>query len=209
MSKSATRFLQQENIRFKKEIEDLQRENQTLYNYLEAVKELYWATQHISYEDNLIYALNQLLFQVMSVIGASDGSLSRLDKDTGELVFVLAHGDLSQQLPGFRMQSDTGIAGWVVENRQPIIVNDPRQDWRFSELVDEEFSFFTNSIVTVPIMRRDRFLGVIQLLNKQYTGFTEADVSVLLVLGLVAGIVIEEFESRIEAGTADKEDFYY
>ena len=58
-------------------------------------------------------------------------------------------------------------------------------------------------------MRRDRFLGVIQMLNKQYTGFSEADVSLLLVLGLVSGIVIDAFESRIEAGTVDKEDFYY
>lgn len=209
MSQSATRFLQQENTRLHNSVEMLQAENKTLYSYLEVVKELYWATQQVTTEENLIYSLNKLLYTAMSTIQASDGSLSRHDGDAGELVFVLAHGDLSQQLPGYRIKDNTGIAGWVVENRQPIIVNNPRQDWRFSEVVDQEFSFFTNSIVSVPVMRRDRFMGVIQMLNKRGHQFDQADVSLLLMLGLVAAIVIEAFESRLETGQADPEDFYY
>ena len=209
MNQLATSFLQQENIRLKNEAEILQAEIKTLCDYFESVKELFWATQRITSEENLIYAVNKLLYKVMIVIGASDGSLSRLDDEAGELVFVLAHGDLSQQLPGYRIKSSMGIAGWVVENKQPIIVNNPRQDWRFSEVVDQEFSFFTNSIVSVPVMRRDRFMGVIQMLNKRGNEFNEADVSLLLVLGWVAAIVLEEFETRVEAGQANREDFYY
>jgi GAF domain-containing protein len=174
---------------------------------LETIKELYSATQQITAEENILYALNKLLYKVMNVIGATDSSLSRLDEEAGELVFVLTHGDLSQQLPGFRIKSNTGIAGWVVQNRESIIINNPRQDWRFSEVVDKEFHFFTKSIVSVPIMRRDKFMGVIQFLNKRGSEFNEADVTLLLVLGLVAAIVIEEFQTRIEAGQADEEDF--
>ncbi len=209
MSKSAAKFLQQENIRFRKEMKNLEQENQTLYRYLDTVQELYWATQQIASEENLIYELNKLFFNVMTVIAARDASISRFDKEADELVFVLAHGDLSQQLPGYRIGSDAGIAGWVVENRQPIIVNNPRQDWRFSEVIDEEFSFFTRSIVSVPIMRRDKLMGVIQMLNKPVNEFNQADVALLLVLGQVTAIVIEEFTARVEAGQADKEDFYF
>ena len=57
----------------------------------------------------------------------------------------------------------------------------------------KHFSFFTKSIGSVPIMRRTSFMGVIQFLNKQLAGVNETDVAILLVLGLVAGIVIEEF----------------
>ncbi len=209
MSKSATRFLQQENLRFKQEVEGLGKKNQALYRYLDAVKALYWASQQVTSQENLPYALNQLLYKTMTVIGASDGSLSRLDQNTNELVFILAHGELSRQLPGYRINSNTGIAGWVAENHEPIIVNHPQQDWRFSQVVDEQFSFFTKSIVSVPIMRRGKFQGVIQFLNKRGSEFDEADVSLLLMLGLVAAIVLEEFQTRLEAGQVDKEDFYF
>lgn len=209
MSQSATRFLQQENIRLNNELEILQAEKQTLYSYLEVIKELYWTTQQITSEENLIYTLNKLLYKVMEVIGASDGSFSRHDETASELIFVLAHGDLGQQLPGYRIKNNMGIAGWVVENKEAIIVNNPRQDWRFSDIVDQEFSFFTNSILSVPVMRRNRFIGVIQMLNKRGNHFNEADVSLLLMLGWVAAIIIEEFEIRLEAGQADRDDFYY
>lgn len=115
--------------------------------------------------------------------------------ETDELVFVLVHGSLGQQLRGFRIKSDAGIAGRVVGNHESIIVNNPRQDWRFSLEVDREFGFSTRSIVSVPLMSQDRLIGVIQLLNKHDGQFTGADVALLLVLGQVAVTVLEAVQS--------------
>jgi GAF domain-containing protein len=183
------------------------KEVELLHRYLQTVKDLYWASQDIAAADNLLYALNQLLYKVMSVIGAKDGSVSRLDEATGELVFVLVHGELGRQLPDFRIKSGTGIAGWVVNNRQPIIVNSPHVDTRFSNIVDKEFDFFTNCIASAPIMRRGHVKGVVQLLNKRGDEFNEADIVLLLVLGQVAAIVFEEIEKRRNADESDEEDF--
>jgi len=92
---------------------------------------------------------------------------------------------------GYRIKSDAGIAGWVVENQQPIIVNHPRQDWRFSVQVDEEFHFTTRSIASVPVTsEQGKFMGVIQLLNKRGE-FTQADIALLLILSQVAAKVLE------------------
>ncbi len=180
-------------------------ENNALWRYLEMVKDLYWASQDIASAENLLYALNQLLYKVMGIVGARDGSISRLDKATGELVFMLVHGELGRQLPDFRIKGDVGIAGWVVKSRQPIIVNDPHEDPRFSGIVDKEFGFFTNCIASAPIMRRGNLKGVVQLLNKRGNEFTEADVVLLLMLGQVAAIVFEEIEARHGAGENDEE----
>ncbi len=207
MSQSAVRFLQQENINLKKEVETQAAEITLLHNYLDVVNELFWTTQTITADNDLMSTLKELLYKVMAVIGAGDASLSHLDGD--ELVFVLAHGDLSQQLPGFHIASNMGIAGWVVENHKPIIVNDPRQDWRFSNVVDAEFGFTTQSIMSVPIMRRDKFMGVIQLLNKRGSQFNESDSALLLLFGLVAAIVLKELYARIETGQAAQEDLYH
>jgi GAF domain-containing protein len=198
MDTSATRFLQQENVRLQKENEALQRRNQALSRYLDMVKELYWFNQHIASEGNPLNVLDQLLYKVISTIGANDGSLSYLDEETSELVFVLVHGDLQEQLPGYRIKSDDGIAGWVVSNQKPIIVNNPRQDWRFSLEVDQDFSFFTRSIASVPVIAKDRAIGVIQLVNKRDNEFTEADIALLLVLSQVAAKALEAKPPQLE-----------
>lgn len=192
---SATRFLQQENNRLTKENEALQKRAQTLYRYLEMVQKLYWVSQEMVSEKKPIDRLNQLLHEVIDVIGAQDGSLSYLAKDAAELVFLIVHGDLATQLPGYRIKHDTGIAGWVVSNRQPIIVNNPRQDWRFSEEVDQEFGFLTQSILSVPILSRGELIGVISLLNKQDNEFDEADVALLLLLSRFASPVLEDIRA--------------
>lgn len=52
MSSSATRFLQQENIRLTKEVETLEADKKSLFANLEMVKELFWAGQNIASEEN-------------------------------------------------------------------------------------------------------------------------------------------------------------
>jgi GAF domain-containing protein len=99
-----------------------------------------------------------------------------------------------------------GIAGWVATQRQPLIVNNPRQDRRFSHEVDETFSFITRSILSVPMIARDKLVGVIQLLNKQGgQPFLEADADLLAILGHVAAIALEEMHMRLEAEEATAE----
>lgn len=208
MSDPAFRFLQQDNNRLKKEVGDLKQEVASLYSYLDLIKTLYWANQTIAAEENLLYALNQLLYKVMVVVTASDASITRLDKATDELIFLLVHGQLSQQLSGYRIKSNTGIMGWVVSQQEPIIVNDPRQDWRFSQLVDNEFSFYSQSIASAPIMNNEQLIGVIQLLNKRGNKFNEADLTLLLILAQTATLVFNEIENRLASGRALAEEFF-
>ena len=186
MNESALRFLQQENARLQDENKLLREENLSLHHYASTVKELYWAAQRLESVDNPLDLLDELLYKTIEVIGANDGSISRLDQATGELVFVLVHGDIQQELRGYRIKGNVGIAGWVVNQREPLIVNNPRQDWRFSLEVDEEFNFFTRSIVCVPMVAQDELVGVIQLLNKRGDEFTETDMALLSILSQVA-----------------------
>lgn len=195
MDTSATRFLQHENSRLREESEALQRQVEGLNQYFLIFQELYWASQYIAAQDDPLHALGLLLQNTIRVIGAKDGSLTRLDADNNELEFMLVHGDLQHNLSGFRIKSDRGIAGWVIKNRKPIIVNEPRQDWRFSRTVDEQFGFLTQSIVTVPILKGGEIAGAIQFLNKA-GGFTEADVAVMLHFGQVAVTVLDAIGER-------------
>lgn len=196
---SALRFLQQENARLQEENKALREDSLAFRRYMEALEDLYWATQRITSEENLFNLLDQILHNAMGVLRAEDGSLLLLDEETNELVFVLVHGDIRNQLRGYRIPSDTGIAGWVVTQREPLIVNNPRQDSRFSLDIDEEFSFVTRSIMCVPMIARGKLIGVIELLNKRDDEFGEADATLLLILAQVAAIALEEMQTRLEA----------
>jgi GAF domain-containing protein len=186
MSESALRFLQQENIRLQEENKLLHNENASLRSYLKAVEELSTTIQRLDSIENPLALLDELLYKTMGIIGARDGSISRLDQTTGELEFILVHGEIWQELRGYRLKAKESIAGWVVNQREPLIVNNPRQDWRFSLEVDQEFSFLTDSIMCTPVIAQDELIGVIELLNKQGDQFTESDLAVLSMLSRVA-----------------------
>ena len=200
MSTTALRFLQQENARLQDEAEVLREENLALRRYLTALKDLHWAAQQITSEQNLLNLLDQILDNALGVLGAEGGSLLLRDEETDELAFVLVHGDVEHELQGYRIGGNVGIAGWVATNHKPVIVNNPRQDRRFSVEVDETFSFVTRSILCVPMIARGKLVGVIELINKHSgEGFIEADASLLSILGHVAAIALEEMQARLEA----------
>jgi adenylate cyclase len=192
-------MFQQEKTRLEKENRVLQAEIFTLRQYVHLLAELYRVGQQIATIENLGKTLDQLLFNVIKVIGASDGSLSRLDATTGELEFLLVQGGIRKQLPGYRIRSDLGVAGWVLSEGKPQIVNNPGQDWRFSLQIDQEFKFLTKSILGVPVMYQDQPIGVIQILNKQQGDFSETDVVLVSVLGQVAGLALAELALRTRA----------
>ncbi len=174
-----------------KENKAQQEQLEALHRYIDTLAELYWAAQRIVDEENPLGTLAQCLYDVMHVIGAKDGSLSLLDQESGELVFAIVHGQLHKQSTGHRIKSDVGIVGWVMENREPVIVNNPRQDWRFFWDVDQEFSFQTHSIVCVPVMQKGEPVGVVELVNKEHQGFTKSDVTMLSILSHIAATALE------------------
>jgi len=197
---STVHFIQQENARLKDEIERLQDENEALRHYINALEELHWATQKIISEENLLKLLDQILYNAMNVLNAQGGSLLIRDEETDELAFVVVHGDIRRELQGYRIGGDVGIAGWVATNREPVVVNKPRQDRRFSPQVDEAFSFVTKSLLCVPMITRNNLIGVIQLVNKKNGGeFTDADIALLSILGHVAAMALEDVHQHLEA----------
>ncbi|MBI3360774.1 MAG: GAF domain-containing protein [Chloroflexi bacterium] len=191
------RFLQQENARLKEENRALREEARTLKGVVDALRSLQMLSEHISATSDIVALLGKILSSALAVIDAADGSLLLIDDDTGELVFAVVHGSARDRLTGYRIPTGTGIAGWAVEHRAPVIVPDVRQDSRFSPRVDETFGFKTRSLLCVPILTSAKVLGVFTAVNK-FDGheFTEAD---LALLGIVAQLAATAMERADQA----------
>src|SRR4029453_2117583 len=65
------------------------------------------------------------------IFSAKAASVFLYDERTDELVFEAVAGEGSQTLLGQRIPSSTGIAGWVLVTRQPIVLEDVSADPRW------------------------------------------------------------------------------
>ena len=134
------------------------------------------------------------------VTSAEAGSLILIDKETDELVIAEATGQKSESVRGLRFRKGHGIAGWVAENDQPLIVHDVRSDPRWFEGIDLTSDFETFSIICVPLRARERLLGVVELLNKKGgQRFDEWDLNILQVFANQVGIAIDNARLHQEA----------
>jgi len=180
------RAVQQENVALKEEVGRLR-------DYVRSLQSLSHAAQQLLSEKDIMTLLDRTLYYAVTVLDARDGALLVTDEETNELAFVLVQGQVREKLPGYRIPYNEGIAGWVAEHREPVIANNARADSRFSSRVDESFDFQTYSMVCVPLVARDKVLGVIEVLNKSGgRDFAEADQDLLSLLAAIAAIALDD-----------------
>jgi GAF domain-containing protein len=190
---SATvRFLQEENQRLLQRNAELEQENEGLSESLKSLKGLLGVVVNYDVEEDLHRLLSRIVYEAVRIVDAVEGSLILIDQETRELVFVEARSETRNQLVGHRMPLGTGIVGWVVEHREPVIANDVRQDERFSSSVDQKTKFTTRSLIAMPLISRGTILGAIELINKfSDEPFDDRDVETLSLLSPIAATAID------------------
>jgi GAF domain-containing protein len=195
MALNTASFIQQENARLKDENKTLTEELSALREFVKTLHDLKEASELFQSDSQLLPLLDNILRRALKLLNAPDGSLLLLDDETNELVFVIVQGAVGEKLLGYRIPSDEGIAGWVMQNAKPTLVRDVRRDVRFSHTVDEEFKFRTQSIAAAPLVGDQRIYGLIEVLNQPGDEpFSEMDSALLGLLGWVAGEALADIE---------------
>lgn len=188
-------FLQQENSRLSEENDYLQSEVVRLRLILRNLGVLQEIATHVNARTDVMQLLDRILQASLESIGAEDGSLLLQDPDTNELVFVVVRGAVREQLTGHRIPPGEGIAGYVAETRQPIIIANAQLDQRFSPRVDLAFNFKTRSVLASPIIHGSDLKGVIQVLNKRNRQeFNDTDMMIMNLVAQLAGEAIARAE---------------
>jgi putative nucleotidyltransferase with HDIG domain len=123
--------------------------------------------------------MRQLLRLVMDlaagVMQAEAGAVFLVDDETGELIFEAAMGEKADEIEQRRLPRGQGIAGWVVEHGEPLLVPHTAEDSRWYPGVDAESGFRTRSILCVPLQSKGRTMGALEVLNKQAGEQFDAD----------------------------------
>jgi GAF domain-containing protein len=154
--------------------------------------------------------LRSIVEVARAIFNAQRSSIFLLDEEADELVFEALAGDDEQELIGTRIPSSTGIAGWTLVTRQPLVIEDLTQDPRHARAVAERTGYVPKGIMSVPLLADERALGVLQVLDRpQRPGFSLQEMELLGLFANQAAIALDLLQrsrrakSALETGGGD------
>jgi len=143
---------------------------------------------HYIYDEAVL--AETILSRVAESLNAEAGTVFRLGDGAGMSVLA-AYGAPVATLRRQRFEVGKGVAGWVAHYVQPVKVDDPKKDERFTGVVDLRTGFKTRNIIAAPIMARGRPVGVIEFLNCRGGSFALTDLELISMVGREIGIAFE------------------
>jgi len=144
--------------------------------------------------ENAHRALLQSTVEVArGIFSAHAATIFLYDDETDELVFEAVSGLGAQALLGNRIPSSTGIAGWVLVTRQPLVLEDVSQDPRWGgQEIAERTGYTPKGLMAVPLINEEDSVGVLQVLDRpQESRFSLAEMELLGLFANQAAIALD------------------
>jgi GAF domain-containing protein len=135
--------------------------------------------------------LRQAVEVASELTGAQDASIFLYDHNNQELYFKVATNPNKQRVQKLNLLTDNNIAGWIIKNRQPVILaNDWHKNWLDGPIQSVELPPST-SLLGVPLLSADKVVGAIEVINKLTKNFDEEDLEILAIFGAQVGVLID------------------
>ena len=133
--------------------------------------------------------LQNVMQQAMKVMLAEAGSLWLLENE--HVIPKVAGGPKADALKGLKLKKGEGIAGSVIEEQEPVLVSDVRNDPNWASRFDQSTGFITRTMMCVPLVVKEKSIGSLQLLNKKDSLFGKSDLRLAMAFASQAAMVIE------------------
>jgi len=140
----------------------LQREQQNTETLLRILTE-------VSSSLDLDRALNRTLALLNDAIGAEQGTIMLLSAEDNLLHYRAGYGYLSDKVSGqgrgFKLKIGEGLAGWVVERREPGLINDLLNDPRWVKTAASSREH--RSAIAVPLLVAEDVIGALMVFHRK------------------------------------------
>jgi len=158
-------------------------------------------------EESYRELLQSIVEVARAIFGARASSVFLHDDETDELVFEAVAGEGAGELVGQRFPSSTGIAGWVLVTRQPLVVDELDKDPRFAREAAESTGFVPKGLMAVPLLHEDNSLGVLEVLDRpQKAAFSLAEMELLGLFANEAAIALDLLQKARSARAVLEEE---
>ena len=143
----------------------------------------------INREIDLTRLLQRVVTETTTMLRCERATIFMYDGITKTLFSLFSAGG---EIAEIRFPSHVGIAGEVYTTGQSLNIPHAYADLRFNPVFDRQSSFFTRSIMCVPIVNKlGVIIGVIQAINKETGVFTQEDENRLKAFTAQVAIALE------------------
>ncbi|HLF74254.1 MAG TPA: ATP-binding protein [Anaerolineales bacterium] len=160
---------------------------QTLDSYLRLIE--------ISRDLASTLALDTLLYDIVrasaDITYAEAASIMLYDDTARQLYFQVATNIDEPTMRGLIVPLEKSFAGWIVTNRKSLRIEDAHKDERYFSDIEQTIGYSTRSLLGIPLITKNKVVGVLEVVNKKRGRFTDPDESMLTVLGAQAAVAIE------------------
>ncbi len=134
--------------------------------------------------------LRTILEHMERIIEAELWTLLMLDESSQDLYYAIAAGGEQEALRGMRVKVGEGVAGWVVQHGETLIVPEAEHDPRL-EQAGAVKPQRVRSVIALPLRGRKGTHGVIEIFNPRADQMTDYTIAYLHILADHAAIAIE------------------
>jgi len=135
--------------------------------------------------------LNRIVHAAADLYEAKEASILLYDDVKHELRFEAATNLSDPLMRGISIPVESSIAGWIVTHNQPVILSEAQQDDRLFRQVGVQIKMPTESLLGVPLISKDKVIGVLEAINKNSGNFALEDQELLITLGAQAAVAIQ------------------
>jgi signal transduction histidine kinase len=127
----------------------------------------------------------------LAILDSAIGGIMLLDENEKTLSYRVYHGISDEYAQEMHLKLGEGVAGKVAENARSIMVEDISRepDAAHPDLISKEG---LKAFVSVPLMSKEKVLGVMNVASRLPRQFTEKDIHLLHATGDLLGLAIEQ-----------------
>lgn len=174
-----------QDITARKQVEE------TLTRHNRELRALNKTTQALTSTLSLEKVLEQMMHETRVLLEAEAASVLLCDPVEDSLIFAAAVGPNSERLIGTRMPATAGIAGEALRTGKAVLISDAQQDARFYNQIDALTGLKTRSLLAVPLVAKEKIIGIVEAINWGDKLFNEDDLNLLDTLAGSAAAAIE------------------
>ncbi|MCF7803732.1 MAG: SpoIIE family protein phosphatase [Candidatus Marinimicrobia bacterium] len=144
----------------------------------------------ISSVNELDEVIELIVLKCVKHFQVEQGAVMLLDDEDKDKPFqtMIRQADASAESMPYHL--GVQLSGWMIQNQQPLLVNDFESDSRFVSRQHDEFPI--RSILGVPLRLQGEMMGILIIFNKQgEEGFTKEDQRLLSIIAAQSAQVIE------------------
>jgi signal transduction histidine kinase/DNA-binding response OmpR family regulator len=179
-----------------KKIKKLEEENTRLKSSVAELKVLNDIAVSSCRAADIDQMLNLILRKSISAVEAEQGSILLTTKIKNKPLATFVRQDDTSRLK-HNYHIGTNITGWVLMNKEPLIIENLSEDRRFKPTEEEKKDI--HSVLGIPIWFEGEITGLMMLINKKNEKcFSMNDLTLLSIISVQAGQLIKNLELQRE-----------